>query len=357
MEASTKRRLTDLIFSESLKKWLKGILCVVWVVWPMVFLWSNSTVCTIEKVGLEIEERTMEDRREFPVTTVYKYTHRGQSYDAVITSEFSSPNKREQWITKHPMGSEVGCLVSFFNPEKITIPHWGFPFVVDMLDYVFYPACGLLLFMVFGLVKMYFPFGFTSGPQVHYQKISHPGLEERIRIRYRDDIAQLRKLGFQDFCFYRGVLPKYSAVWSLLEYLEMRWQGEITQIQDPFRVALLYPLLVLPGETTYGTISANDVSFYTRMSHGAGVITRRCRKDNALNFFDLERKLRVRSTRRSIAFTWDYHKEQIEEMRKEGFSVQQDSSFEEFADMAENLNESFWKENRWMEEQVLGVGG
>jgi len=346
MNVSTKQRLTGLLFSEKLKKWVKVIFYVTWFVFPSVYFWSNSTVCTAVEIELKAEGRLAKSKKDFPVSTVYEYTHRDQPYAVEVTRAFSSPQKGKQWIGRNPIGSESGCLVGFFNPESITLVPLGFPFFHEMLGKVFYPACGLLLLMVFGLMKMYFPFGLTFGPQIQYEKLSHPALEEPIQTRYQDEIAQLHKLGFQDFCLYCEVLPNYSAVWAFLEYFQMRKSGEITRVQSPFRLTLLHPLLVLPGEATYAAIYAKGMSFYMRLNNGTAIITRISKGNPSWNFSDHKRKLEVRSTEESIPYTWDYHRERVENFRGEEFLVSQEKSFEDFADMAARMDESVLKERR-----------
>ncbi len=347
MKFSTKLLLARDIFPENIKGWIKVIFYAAWLILPNAYFWSHSTVCTVGNMELGAELRLAQSEKSFSVSTLYKYTHRSQPYAVEIANTFSSQQKGKQWIAKHPVGSEAQCLVSFSNPAKITVLPLGFPFIWKMLDFMFYPACGFLLLMVFGLMKMYFPFGFTFDPQIRYEKISHD-FEERIRTRYQEEFIQLQDQSFKKYCNFCEVLPNYSVIWSFFEYLEMRWRGEITQIQDSLRLTLLQPLLVLPEEATYASIYAKGVSFYTRMSNGTGIITRTDKITVFRQFYDQKRKLHVHSTEESVVSTWEFHREQVEELQKEGFSVRKEKSFEDFSDMAEKLDESFWEENRWM---------
>ncbi len=347
MHVSIKQRLPGFPFFENFKKWAKVIFYVAWLVLPSMYFWSNSTVCTVAKVELGAELRLAQRDKSFPVTTLYEYTHRSQPYVVEIVKKFSSPQKGKQWIAKHPVGSRVGCLVGIFNPESIRFVPLGMLYVNEMFSVIFYPAIGLLLLMVFGVMKLYFPFGITFGPQIRYERLGHQDLDELIKARYQDEIVQLHKLGLQDFCSYMEVLPKYSAIWSFFESLEMRKAGEVVHVQSPFQLTLLHPLLVVLDQSTYASITAKGVWFFTLLTNGNAIITGTHSVHR--NFYDHKLKLQVRSTGDSIEDTWTYHLELLEEFRKEGISAIQERSFERYADMARRKDQSTWENNRWFE--------
>jgi len=63
------------------------------------------------------------------------------------------------------------------------------------------------------------------------------------------------------------------------------------------------------------------------LNNGTAIITRISKGNPSWNFSDHKRKLEVRSTEESIPYTWDYHRERVENFRGEEFSVSQEKKF------------------------------
>jgi len=202
-------------------------------------------------------------------------------------------------------------------------------------------AVGLVLF----LTSIY-PYGVTMVQHIWHSKITELAVANRIRKRYRNRMAKVQELGFQELCCYREELPNCSAIWGFYQYCCMIIGGELTQIKPLFRLTVLLPLLALPGRSTYATMTAKGTSFFTLFTDGTIVGTSTHKKERPFNFIDQNENFQRISTGASLAETWRQHQERLERFQAEGKSENREANFEEFANIESRLYQVTLK-NDW----------
>jgi len=218
---------------------------------------------------------------------------------------------------------------------------WFWPWFVGGL------FCSCAVGLVLVLTSAY-PYGMTKFEHIRHSKIREPALENRIRKRYRKGMAEAQELGFQELCCFREELLNYSVIFGFYQYFCMAIGGELTQIKPLFRLTVLLPLLVLPGQSTYTTMTAKGTSFFTLFTDGTIVQTSTHKKEKPFNFIDQGENFQRFSTGSSLADTWRQHQERIERIKVEGKIEAQEGSFEEFANIEGRLYQATLK-NDWFD--------
>jgi hypothetical protein len=168
-------------------------------------------------------------------------------------------------------------------------------------------------------------------PLAIYEQVVDPAMQERLRLRYRTEIAQLQALDFREFCWYSETVRPFSAVIYLIPLLAMVLKREVVRIRSPLRVVSFHPLLVHREQAVYAHIFGLGVKFYTRFEDTTGLVT--------ANFEShLVPKgpspLEKSGADMRIAEAWALHQEGMARAEAEGKAVDRSVRFEAYVEVA-----------------------
>jgi hypothetical protein len=144
--------------------------------------------------------------------------------------------------------------------------------------------------------------------KIHCEQIADPAITVRIAKRYETEIDILRRLQFQDFCYYNERLFPFSAVAYFIPLLLMRLYREVIQFRRPLRISTNHPLLIAPRHATYGLVMGMGVKFYTVFTDGTVLISANF---HSREIHDDRRKVYKHATPGSIHTAWQSHQQLI----------------------------------------------
>lgn len=97
----------------------------------------------------------------------------------------------------------------------------------------------------------------------YYQEIHKDKLEYQLHQSYRDELADLAQVGFDDIHHTREVVFPFSALFFCYLYPILKLKGEILRIESPLRFVLFNPLVLNHEYATYAHVFGLGVKFMT----------------------------------------------------------------------------------------------
>ncbi len=167
--------------------------------------------------------------------------------------------------------------------------------------------------------------------QIAYQQTTDFEVTARVRERYLSEINALKRIGFEEQCFYTEMLSPFSLLLFLPSFLLMRAHREVMHIRDPLRIAASYPLLIHRDSATYALIMGMGIKFYTQFIDGTGVITTSF-PTQAIH--DPIGQLYKYSGPASIELAWQSHQDQIGKLTAAGKQFAPQLNFEGYVEIS-----------------------
>src|SRR5688500_10342024 len=157
-------------------------------------------------------------------------------------------------------------------------------------------------------------------PLIHIEEIQKQKVEYQIYERYKTEISELQKLGFEDLQFTREVSFPFSALLMFFAYFPMRMAGEIVRVEGPLRFVLFHPLLLHHEYDTYGQAFGMGVKLLTLLEDNGVLIS--CNYPTT-NYVNPKRGLfrYDAPSGTSIAACFEAHQNRIEMLEKSGHVV------------------------------------
>ena len=161
-------------------------------------------------------------------------------------------------------------------------------------------------------------------------QILSPGLDQKIRARYRAEIDALSRLGFNYFCSYAGALSAFRLllVFPALVTLMSLVMREVIWLGSDGKLGSCSPVMTAGDSSTYAEASALGVNFYTSFTDGTFLVTVNHESVNCEGPL-MTRRWRVAT----VSEAWAWHRRSIEELEAAGRSVDRRIDFKTFADM------------------------
>jgi len=167
--------------------------------------------------------------------------------------------------------------------------------------------------------------------QIAYQQTTDFGVTARVRERYLSEINALRRIGFEEQCFYTERLSPFSLLLLLPIFLLMRAHREVIHIQNPLRIAASYPLLIHRDSATYALSMGLGIKFYTPFIDGTGVITTNFPTQT---IHDPIGQLYKSSVPQTIEWAWQSHQDQIGKLNAAGKQFAHQLNFEGYVEIS-----------------------
>ena len=168
-------------------------------------------------------------------------------------------------------------------------------------------------------------------PPVTYDLVQDSHTAERVRRRFAAPIGRLTKIGFGEFCIYRETGPAYSALTAFPVALLMLLRREVLILMPPWRLSGAFPLLIRTSPPTYAYPFGLGVKFHTRFEDGTALVTAT---------FDSQLvpaapgPLRKQARRLSVEAGWDWHREGVDGLVREGHTIDRNLGFAGFVEVS-----------------------
>ena len=166
-------------------------------------------------------------------------------------------------------------------------------------------------------------------PSLTYQQTTEKDIEDRIRKRFRVEMAALEKMGFSVLCFCEELSFPYGLFVYLVALPLMLIRRQVLKIKSPLRVALYDPVFTSKEQATYASLSGLGVTFQTNFVDGTLLIS----KHSHLNIPDLvDEKVRYYHypAAASMESAWSSHQAKLNELILEGKRLKESLSFEDY---------------------------
>lgn len=162
---------------------------------------------------------------------------------------------------------------------------------------------------------------------VEYRQEYMPELMNRARIRFKDEMDVLRKMGFAEFCCYTEILPRYSVFSHLFIFLLAKLNRELIRVESSLRLAMSQPILVHRTEKAYALVFGMGVKFYTLFTDKTGLISANFQSEPIQDMFA---KVYKNAAPCSIEECWHAHVAETNNFRQEGKEVDERIRFENY---------------------------
>jgi len=165
---------------------------------------------------------------------------------------------------------------------------------------------------------------------IAYDLVQDSHTADRVRRRFAAPIGRLTKIGFGEYCIYRETGPAYSALTAFPVALLMLLRREVVSLMAPWRLSGAFPLLIRTGPPTYAYPFGLGVKFHTLFEDGTALVTATF---NSQLVPAAAGPLRKQARRLSVEAGWNWHRESVEGLLKEGRSVDRNLGFAGFVEV------------------------
>jgi hypothetical protein len=132
-----------------------------------------------------------------------------------------------------------------------------------------------------------------------------------------------------EVCIYRETGPAYLALTAFPAAVLMLLRREVLALLPPWRLSGAFPLLIRIAPPTYAYAFGLGVKFHTRFEDGAVLVT----ATFASQLPAAPNPIRKQARRMSVEAGWDWHRQRVEGMVREGRSVDRNLGFAGFAEV------------------------
>jgi hypothetical protein len=152
-------------------------------------------------------------------------------------------------------------------------------------------------------------------PPIAYDLVQDSHTADRVRHRFALPISRLTKIGFGEVCIYRETGPAYSALTAFPVTLLMLLRREVLAMMPPWRLSGAFPLLIRTTPPTYAYPFGLGVKFHTRFEDGTALVTATFASQLVPA---TPSPLRKQARRMSVEAGWDWHREGVEALVRDG---------------------------------------
>ena len=177
-----------------------------------------------------------------------------------------------------------------------------------------------------------------SPSKLEYQETSRKDMIDLVRSKYRDQIYQLKLLGFEELGFYRETIEWFGlsmGMFGLLGAIGLL-ANEITKMGPRLTVNGFYMSLVSKRDRTYASVSKAGISFFTNFIDGTTCISTSYKGAEIHN--DSHKLYRTASPR-AIQATWKDHQGQVNKFLSEGKETKGNISMTDFLSAVKRLDD------------------
>lgn len=167
--------------------------------------------------------------------------------------------------------------------------------------------------------------------KIDYRQDNLPELMNQARVRFKDEMDRLRRLGFMEFCCYTELMPKYSALTHLPILFMAKLNRELIGIEPPLRLAMSQPLLVHRAHGTYALVFGMGIKFYTMFTDETGLVTTSFPSQPIQNMILKIYKIVAPG---SIEDAWRAHLDETGKYLQDGKSVDESIRFENYVSIS-----------------------
>ena len=168
---------------------------------------------------------------------------------------------------------------------------------------------------------------------VIYEVATQKEIQDRVRYKYRDIIARLNALNFEELCSFSETMPALGISNGLIGILGViaALPNEVSRIGRDLSASLFFILMVSREYDTYAAPFGLGVKFYTSFTDGTCLIT--ANFDSPVIKDDAE-KLYKFAQPGSIEAAWKHHQTQVDTLTASGKQRKYHLSFDDFRKLA-----------------------
>ena len=174
--------------------------------------------------------------------------------------------------------------------------------------------------------------------RIEYVKITSPGLDQRVRTRYQEAIAELARLGFDHLCSFGETFSIFRLLLVIpaLAILALLPKRPVVGLWGGLRISECCPLLIAGDKGAYAEADCEGVKFYTAFTDGTFLVS------SNYKTLTLEGPVMTKRWRAgSIGEAWAQHRAAVQSFEAVGRRVERRTTFQEFADLSQRDKASF----------------
>ncbi len=213
---------------------------------------------------------------------------------------------------------------------------------------------GLVGFGGLWTLGILFPVGFGREAKTTIERILSSKVISRIEKRYQGGLTDLRRLGFEEHCYYWEITGPFSLISSFLVFLIMCSKNEIIKIRSPLRISTGYPLLNLPYQGTFATVYAFEIQFLTLFTDGTTLITGN--DDRTPSFVDENFQVYRQGESQTVEAAWHQHQIRVEAFKDEGKQEKENNNFSDYVDIVTKVETILLANNIFQSTEWWGSG-
>ena len=157
-------------------------------------------------------------------------------------------------------------------------------------------------------------------------------MEEQIRCKYQAGIDELKRLNFEELCFYSETVPTLGMSYGLAGLLGTfsALSNELAKIESTLSINLFHLVLVSREYTAYAFPFGLGVKFYTSFTDGTCVISANF---ESREIHDDSEKLYKSARPRLIEVAWTDHQNLVDKFRSEGKQRKHEVCFDDYLEL------------------------
>lgn len=174
-----------------------------------------------------------------------------------------------------------------------------------------------------------------------YQTISDIGVQQKVRKRYRNSIAELESVGFSELAMCSEQMFPMSALLMVPFVLPMLKNKEVLCVGQGVRLSVCFPVMHHKRHSTYAAIFGLGVKFYTAFQGGAVLLVSGntggavpAREDDSKQFY----KYSVEGV--SVTQAWEEHLSHMGRFAAKGQKPFSENQFSHFAQMSQREDQT-----------------
>ena len=165
---------------------------------------------------------------------------------------------------------------------------------------------------------------------ISYDVVQDSQTADRVRRRFAAPISRLVGLGFGEICINRETGPAYSALAAFPTAVLMILRREVLALLPPWRLSGAFPLLVRIAPPTYAYPFGPGVKFHTRFEDGTALVSAAFASQLLPT---VSNPISKQARRMSVEAGWDWHRQGVEGMIREGRNVHRNLGFAGFVEV------------------------
>ena len=178
---------------------------------------------------------------------------------------------------------------------------------------------------------------------ISYQQTADKEILDQVRSKHRVSIAELKRLGFSEFCFFEERLQALGfSPLGLTGFLGMLIAlfKEVTKIESDLSVSIFNLVLGYQEYPTYACPFGMGVKLYTSFADGTCIISANFESPR---IHDDQEKLYKFAAARTVEATWMDHKRWVDKLISEGKQKNEYLSFASYRKLAEQEDQYMLK--------------